>query len=538
MVASLWLLLRAALVWAGGALGEDVRARIDGHDVAMIAFRDAAPSRTLVIAAHGGLASKESLLPVCWEARARGADCVVVDAVGHGASSALPRTDVVAAMRRGLRAERVLEGYGDSAGCSSRPPGSSARWLGGSSARDPPMPIRRRRSPTSGLRDTLGLVKLGPYTTRVAAPAAALVLVLACVELKDAAPEPESPGPPDPYDAAADGATPPPDASASNDGGTSLEGGTAADLAAKRKRLSDAPTLPQEWIASDCCVYVVLDASGQPKLRRLRPSDGSSVDYTFQLGASGISNVAASDAYVVVRRFDRADVYDATMPATLKYAELDPPSEVIGLGTKKVAWLQNSKEIYVFDPAVDGAPVKTHTSSASLVTILGRRGENAFVRDVQSLDLWLTDSSAKWVLPAAPTAVTGVDGATSQVIVQHSSPGGLALKLVTRDGPTRDLTAEIMAATSPIAPAMRQGIGGLVQTGRWIVYSAIGGLLAFDLASGSLVPCQMPRTAGAAFRAPHLLATGLLVFELRGGDEALEGAPGIYGVDLADVLPP
>lgn len=112
-VAVLWVLLRAALVWAGGEVGEGVRARIDGHDVAMIVFRGPVPSKTLVVALHGGLASKESLLPVCWEARARGADCVVVDALGHGASSELPRTDLVAAMRRALRAERALAGYDD-----------------------------------------------------------------------------------------------------------------------------------------------------------------------------------------------------------------------------------------------------------------------------------------------------------------------------------------------------------------------------------------------------------------------------------------
>jgi hypothetical protein len=113
------------------------------------------------------------------------------------------------------------------------------------------------------------------------------------------------------------------------------------------------------------------------------------------------------------------------------------------------------------------------------------------------------------------------------------------LKLVARAGPTRDLTAEIMAATSSIPPAFRQATLGFVQTGRWIVYSAIGGLLAFDLVTPRLVACQLPMSAGVTFRQPRLLPSeGLLVFHLGGGDEAKEGKAGIYGVKITDVLPP
>jgi len=44
------------------------------------------PADLLVITAHGGLASKETTLEFCREARARGADCLAVDLAGHGAS--------------------------------------------------------------------------------------------------------------------------------------------------------------------------------------------------------------------------------------------------------------------------------------------------------------------------------------------------------------------------------------------------------------------------------------------------------------------
>ena len=47
------------------------------------------PVEVLVITAHGGLASKETTLEFCREARARGADCLAVDLAGHGASASV-----------------------------------------------------------------------------------------------------------------------------------------------------------------------------------------------------------------------------------------------------------------------------------------------------------------------------------------------------------------------------------------------------------------------------------------------------------------
>ncbi len=108
-----WILLRLSLVVSGGEIGRGVTVRIDHHDVAMVVFRGEVPARTLIVASHGGLASKETLLPICWEARYRGADCVVVDALGHGASGELPEEDVVGAMRRALRVDGVLGPYAD-----------------------------------------------------------------------------------------------------------------------------------------------------------------------------------------------------------------------------------------------------------------------------------------------------------------------------------------------------------------------------------------------------------------------------------------
>ena len=44
-------------------------------------------------------------MSVCWEARRRGVDCVLVDALGHGASDPIPSHDALGAMQRGLRVD-------------------------------------------------------------------------------------------------------------------------------------------------------------------------------------------------------------------------------------------------------------------------------------------------------------------------------------------------------------------------------------------------------------------------------------------------
>lgn len=108
-----WLVLRGLLLVVGGGFGESVAIEREGLTTRGLLFRAPAPSRTLVIAAHGGLATKESLLNLCWAIRERGADCVVVDALGHGSSSALPPHDPVGAMRRALHVERALGHYDD-----------------------------------------------------------------------------------------------------------------------------------------------------------------------------------------------------------------------------------------------------------------------------------------------------------------------------------------------------------------------------------------------------------------------------------------
>ncbi len=110
--AAAWALLRLALLAAGGDPGRAADLTVGGRRVAALVFRDeAAPARTLLVVAHGGLASKETLLNVCWEARRRGADCVAVDALGHGASAPRPPGQIIAAMRASLRADLALGRY-------------------------------------------------------------------------------------------------------------------------------------------------------------------------------------------------------------------------------------------------------------------------------------------------------------------------------------------------------------------------------------------------------------------------------------------
>lgn len=113
VVAVAWLVLRGLLLVMGGGFGESLAVEREGRTTRGLLFRADAPSRMLVIAAHGGLAAKESLLNLCWAVRERGADCIVVDALGHGASSALPPRDPVESMGRALHVERAVGHYDD-----------------------------------------------------------------------------------------------------------------------------------------------------------------------------------------------------------------------------------------------------------------------------------------------------------------------------------------------------------------------------------------------------------------------------------------
>ena len=106
-----WLGLRVWLWSAGAPLGESVTVRVDSQHVAKgLLFRSAEGTkpRPLLIAAHGGLATKETLLGLCYEAVSRGADCVTIDELGHGASSPVPILNTISAMRAALHVERAL----------------------------------------------------------------------------------------------------------------------------------------------------------------------------------------------------------------------------------------------------------------------------------------------------------------------------------------------------------------------------------------------------------------------------------------------
>lgn len=108
---SLWLLLRLGLAWHGGSFAESRPLDLHGHTVSALLLRADSPSKTrpLLVALHGGLAAKETLLPLCWEANRRGADCVTLDALGHGASSRLPLRDTLSRMRSVLHVESLLD---------------------------------------------------------------------------------------------------------------------------------------------------------------------------------------------------------------------------------------------------------------------------------------------------------------------------------------------------------------------------------------------------------------------------------------------
>jgi len=376
-----------------------------------------------------------------------------------------------------------------------------------------------------------GVVRAAFFAVSLIFVVASGTIGLACVELKDPVPL-DGPGSDAGTDAVdrSDGTTPP---------GDPIDAGSAPELALKRKRLTDAPPTPGEWLVSDAHVYVASTTGATPSLRRLRPADGSTVPYTFPLGVP-FRQIGASDAYVVVEEETEARVYDATEAFATKYAELNDTSGVTGLETR-VAWLRGNT-LYTFDPAVDGAPQLAFTLAPASVEIVGRRGDDVFVRDVAAPELWLVDTAAKtaatWSVPAAPTGASAIEGEPANVVVQYGSAQAPKLAVVPLAGPWRDLGAEITAAASSLSSELRQPAGGFVMAGTWMVYAAGGGLLAFDVASRRLTAVQLPLSAGVTFRAPKALAAeGLLLFELRGGDEALEGKPGIYAVKLTDVLP-
>ncbi|EYF06154.1 alpha/beta hydrolase [Chondromyces apiculatus] len=113
-LAGLWGLLRLFLIAAGGVPGQGVALQVGEARVTaihLIASDGGERAPRLLVAAHGGLASKETLLGACWEARRRGADCLAVDLLGHGGASAIPGSRVVEEMHRALRVDRVLGGY-------------------------------------------------------------------------------------------------------------------------------------------------------------------------------------------------------------------------------------------------------------------------------------------------------------------------------------------------------------------------------------------------------------------------------------------
>lgn len=109
LLVGLWLALRGAMLMLGAELGEARTLSLHGHRVSVLYLHGQTPSDTLLVVTHGGLASKETVLPLCWEARHRGVDCVAVDALGHGESSAQPARDTIGASARALQVHTQLD---------------------------------------------------------------------------------------------------------------------------------------------------------------------------------------------------------------------------------------------------------------------------------------------------------------------------------------------------------------------------------------------------------------------------------------------
>jgi pimeloyl-ACP methyl ester carboxylesterase len=109
----LWLVVRVLLVVSGGELGtaKNIELSDSSGSVSALLFQGTVPAQTLVVVTHGGLASKETLMVACWEARQQGADCLAVDSLGHGYSSVIPSQDALIEMRDALRLRSLVGNY-------------------------------------------------------------------------------------------------------------------------------------------------------------------------------------------------------------------------------------------------------------------------------------------------------------------------------------------------------------------------------------------------------------------------------------------
>lgn len=366
-----------------------------------------------------------------------------------------------------------------------------------------------------------------------------LVLAFAlggCVDLKGSAPAGGVAGPDAP-----DGGSAPTTSDASaeapaSDAGKSYED-LAADLARERVRLTD---VPERWFVGKSRVYA-LDAA--KRVRSFRPpTNGPSVEYTFPLRAW--SHVSGNDEYVVDEAGD-VTVYAATDPATVlktipgSFASVATASTAMGL-LKTTA---SGHELIAMNPLSADSPTSMAFAATGGLVFLRARGDTLYYAEyggTSGTKLWALDT-IKTLARATPLggAPTGADVDGGRVVVESAVGGTVKYELLEEGKAPRDLMAEIKAATGVTPAAARAGIGSFTLHGDWLIFAGFGGILAFDVATGRLVPCQIRQSDDGLFLAPRVLEdTGLLVFTRNAGPAQTSSSQGLYYVPLASVLPP
>lgn len=315
------------------------------------------------------------------------------------------------------------------------------------------------------------------------------------------------------------------------------------ELGRHRVRLMD---LPSTWFVSPSRVYAVDDAT---RLRSVRPRREYSANYTFQLQAW--SKIAATDDVVIHRGGAPGDsqltLYAADEPnhvlATVPSKGWDDPV-VVG---ERFAFVKvtgaEARNLYLWPPSSSEPELALSFTTAAALVAQRARGSTLLFSEVTGTTLWVLDTQAKSATSVSlHRAPWRVDRMGEAFLVESLSGNGRVFELIEDNGPPRDLSAEIFAATADIPVEDRRAIGGIESFdlyGDWLIYSAVGGILAFDVVGGRLAPCQLRNLADGIYSSPRVLTKeGDLVFERRAGATEDASAQGLYVIALSDVLPP
>lgn len=321
------------------------------------------------------------------------------------------------------------------------------------------------------------------------------------------------------------------DAGDAGDASTDLQ----AELAQKRVRLADVPTT---WFVSRSRVYTV---DVQNKVHSFQPPNGPVVDYAFP--TLSYSHFTGNDDYLV-HHGDDVTVYGAASPNQVMGTSPDAPGWDVRAGSKAIGVVNpngTGRDLLVWDPLVTSAPQKVLSfAEGGGLRFMRSHGDMLYFAPPTGVTLWTVDIAKKTAVSTSLSRTpSGLDVASAGIVAESSVGGTLAYELTADGKAPRDLTAEIMAATSVVPASGRGGVGSFSQFGDWLIYAAWGGILAFDIAQKRLVPCQLRGADDGPFLPVQVLeGPGILVFSRTAGPKQASSSQGLYYVELASVLPP